>query len=116
MKNKLKGKIAICIIGGVVMFLAVSGIVMWLWNLLLPEIVGVKAITFWQAMGILVLSKILFGGFGGKGGKGWQRNKFERLKQEGMNGMSDEERERFKEMWRKRCERGSFFGKKEGNS
>jgi hypothetical protein len=43
---------------------------MSLWNCLLPEILGVKSITFWQAMGILILSKILFGGFHfGKGMK-----------------------------------------------
>ncbi len=41
-----------------------SAVVMLLWNSLLPEIFGVKAITYWQAAGVLVLSKILFGGIG----------------------------------------------------
>ncbi len=45
-------------------FLAVGSIVvMLLWNALLPAIFGVKAITFLQAAGLLILSKILFGGF-----------------------------------------------------
>jgi hypothetical protein len=44
-----------------------SGGVMLLWNAVLPlAVTGVHTITFWQAMGILVLSRILFGGF-----KGW---------------------------------------------
>ena len=38
--------------------------VMTLWNALLPAILGVSFITFWQAMGLLLLSRILFGGFG----------------------------------------------------
>ncbi len=40
-----------------------SLVLMWLWNLLLPVIFGIKMITFWQAVGLLILSKILFGGF-----------------------------------------------------
>ena len=39
-------------------------VVMYLWNAILPEVVGVTPITYWQAFGILILSKILFGGFG----------------------------------------------------
>ena len=43
-------------------------IVQHLWNWLIPAIVGWHAIDFWQAIGILLLSKILFGGFRGRGG------------------------------------------------
>lgn len=106
MKNKFKGKAAFytgCVIA---MFLVVSLIVMQLWNCLLPEILGVKAITFWQAAGILVLSKILFGGFHGK--KGFGQEKWKQLKEERMNGMSEEEKEKLKEAWEKRCDRGFF--------
>ncbi len=111
MRN-FKVKIALFVLGGIAMFFAVTGIVMWLWNLLLPEIVGVKIISFWQAMGILVLSKILFGGFGGKSGNGWKRKgkeKFRRWTDNHCSSMSDEEKERLKEMWKKRCESGNFF-------
>ena len=49
-----------------VVFLAVfSLIVMKLWNWLVPAVFGWHLITFWQAVGLLVLSKILFGGFRG---------------------------------------------------
>ena len=49
-----------------VLFVAVFGsIVMWLWNAILPDVLGVKPINWWQAIGIFVLFKILFGGFGG---------------------------------------------------
>ncbi|MCK7427937.1 hypothetical protein [Enterobacter chengduensis] len=49
---------------GAVIFIVLGLLVMSLWNALLPAILGVKAIGFWQALGILVLSRILFGGLG----------------------------------------------------
>jgi len=75
-------------------------LVQWLWNLLLPEILGVKAITFWQAFGIMALCKILFGGFHFKG-RGGGRNFKEKMKRR-MEEFSDEDRERFREEWQKR--------------
>lgn len=51
----------------VVAICAVSALVMLLWNALLPDIFGVKTIGFLQALGLLILSKILFGSFGGRG-------------------------------------------------
>lgn len=37
--------------------------VMLLWNWLIPALFGLSTITFWQAAGLLLLSKILLGGF-----------------------------------------------------
>ncbi len=52
--------------------LAVFGfIVMSLWNWLGPAVFGARTITFWQALGILVLSKILFSGLGRAARSGW---------------------------------------------
>ena len=70
----------------------VSFVVMHLWNNLLPEIIHVTTINFWQAMGIFLLCKILFG-FGksgpmGPGWKGGMRNRF--------RNMSPDERDAFK--------------------
>lgn len=55
----------------VIIGLAVFGaIVMWLWNWLMPALFdGARAIGYWQALGLLLLSRILFGGFG-RGGHG----------------------------------------------
>ena len=48
-------------------FLAAGGLVlMLLWNALIPAIFGLKAITYLQALGLLVLARILFGGFRGR--------------------------------------------------
>lgn len=49
---------------GAVIVAALGLLVMSLWNALLPEIVGVKNIGFWQALGLLALCRILFGGLG----------------------------------------------------
>lgn len=43
----------------------VTWILMLLWNWLMPIIFDLTTITFWQALGLLVMSKLLFGGFGG---------------------------------------------------
>ena len=77
-------------------------IVMALWNAILPEVLSVKAITFKQALGILLLSKILFGGFKG----GWGNNNRQQWKmkmQEKFGNMTEEEKEKFKAEWRNRC-------------
>ena len=39
-----------------------------LWNWLLPPLFGWREVTFWQALGLLALCRILFGGFGKHGG------------------------------------------------
>ncbi len=79
-------------------------IVMLLWNALLPEIIGVNTITYWQAIGILILSKILFGGFGGKGKShhNHSNNSKHNLRQKWMN-MDEDERAKFKEQWKNSC-------------
>jgi Ca2+/H+ antiporter, TMEM165/GDT1 family len=82
---------------------AFSFIVMGLWNAILPVVLGVKVITFWQALGILVLSKILFGGFGRGGGHFARRHEWKAQMKEKWGSMTQEEREKFKAEWKNRC-------------
>jgi hypothetical protein len=79
---------------------AVSFFVMSLWNILMPGIFSVRRISFWEAVGLLVLSKILFGGFRPYtgGGPRWRRRMMERWEQ-----MTPEEREKFKQGMRRGC-------------
>jgi hypothetical protein len=89
------------------LFIALFGeVVMHLWNWLLPALFGLKTITFWQALGLLVLARILFGGLGHHGndrskGRRWQR-------------MTPDEREKFRQNMRARC--GSGFGEATGEA
>ncbi|MBK8565194.1 MAG: hypothetical protein IPN76_18095 [Saprospiraceae bacterium] len=80
--------------------LLVGWVVMLLWNAILPKVVtGVSALTYWQAVGLLVLSKILFSGFKGGGPQGPGKLHF----REKWRNMSEDERVKFKEAWRERC-------------
>ncbi len=84
--------------------LVFGAIVMALWNAILTAIIGVKTITFLQALGILLLSKILFGGFGRRGGwQGGRRQHWKNNLQNRWAGMTPEEREKFKTELRSRC-------------
>lgn len=81
----------------------VSFVIMQLWNALLPEILHTGTVTYWQAMGLFVLCKLLFGfGRGGGFGRSWggRRDFGERFKH-----MTDEEREAFRAQMRRtgRC-------------
>ena len=85
-------------IGGVFLF---TWALMLLWNAVLPAAVpAIKAISFWQAMGIFALSKILFGFNGGWDGN---RRRGKLRMEEKWNNMTPEEREQFKNDWRSRC-------------
>ena len=86
---------------GMALFIAVGGwVVMSLWNWLTPALFGFRTITFWQALGLLLLCRILFGGFGVHGGgshSGHRKSSAERWET-----MTPEERERFRQSWRGR--------------
>jgi len=74
-KHKFRGKsageiIGMIIFGGIfITGLAIlfGFIIMWLWNWLMPMVFGLTTLTFWEAVGIFILFKILLGGcnFGG---------------------------------------------------
>ena len=86
--------------------LAAIALIVWLvmveWNGVVVPATGWHVLTYWQALGLLVLCKILFGGFRGPAGR-WRsrRRMFERWEQ-----MTPEERERFREGMRSRCGHG----------
>ena len=82
---------------GMVIFSWIGGeVVKLLWNWLLPELFGFRQITFWQALGLLALCRILFGGFG-MGGGGSHRSRSRRRMAERWEHMTPEERETFRQ-------------------
>ncbi len=89
-------------IAGIALFTWIGGeLVMHLWNWLLPTMFGFRQVTFWQALGILALCRILFGGFGFSGGG--PRSNIRRRMAERWEHMTPEERERFRQGIGGRC-------------
>ena len=89
--------IPIAIAAGVFIF---GSVAMLLWNNLLPALFGISTITFWQAIGLLILSKILFGGF--RGGHGHHRFQGRSPHSRWMH-LTAEEKEKMKSEWKGRC-------------
>jgi Ca2+/H+ antiporter, TMEM165/GDT1 family len=77
----------------------VSGVVMLLWNGVVTEVLNLKQITYWQALGLLIISKILFGSFRPGPPGGFRRGQHWRRK---LMDMSPEERDHFKKEWQQR--------------
>ncbi len=90
------------IAGFMAMFLLVGLVLMYLWNWLMPDLFHLSAINIWQAWGLLLLAKILFGGGGAHFKSKWKGAWGEHMKQK-MEAMSPEERERFRQQWEARC-------------
>ena len=85
----------------IVMFITIGGeVVLHLWNWLLPTLFGWRQITFWQAVGLLALCRILFGGVGGRG---LHRSNIRRRMNERWEQMTPEQREKFDQGMRSRC-------------
>ncbi|MAU14895.1 MAG: hypothetical protein CMH46_05070 [Muricauda sp.] len=69
-------KVTAMIILGGVLFLLANYLLMYLWNWLMPDLFGVGTVTYWQALGLFVLAKLLFGfGGGGKNKRGSSHKK-----------------------------------------
>ena len=80
----------------------------YLWNWLVPELFHGPALTLGQTLGLLVLSRILFGGFrGGRSGDWARRRKAWQQRMAGrMEHLSPEEREKFRLQMQQRCGMG----------
>ena len=84
----------------ILVFIAAGGeAVLHLWNWLLPPLFGWRELTFWQAVGILALCRILFGNWGARG----PRSNFRRRMGERWASMTPEEREKFRQGMRGGC-------------
>jgi hypothetical protein len=89
----------------IMLFLLLSAAAMFLWNALLPQIIHVTVINYWQALGLMALCRILFGGFRFWGGRSRDPGDGPRLLKDKLMSMDESDRAAFKEEWRKRGER-----------
>lgn len=98
-------------VAGLAMVLLLGALTMYLWNWLIPSLFKGPELRFLEALGLLLLAKILFGGWGSgcrqRGGSHWKQKY-----QAKLSNMSPEERERFKaRMQEKWCSSGMYHGK-----
>ena len=91
-----------------------GSVIMLLWNNVLTPVLHVSTITFWQGLGILVLSKILFGGF--RGGPGPRRQYWKQRMMQKWDNMTPEEKEKFKQGWQSRCGEWGYRSSERGGS
>jgi hypothetical protein len=71
--HKMRNKSPIEIVGMIIFgAIAITGlailfgfVIMWLWNWLMPTVFGLSVLTYWQAVGLFILFKLLLGGCGG---------------------------------------------------
>lgn len=99
MKKKSKGKIALIVLAVITMVLLVIAVVQYLWNWLMPDIFGLREITYWQAFGLFLLAKLFFGGKPGK------PRRFSRgcdADSGDQDDRSPEDRDRLREEWKRR--------------
>ncbi len=105
---------------GILLVAFIGGeLVKQLWNWLLPPLFGWRQITFWQALGLLALCRILFGGLGRHG---FSRSNVRRRIADRMadrmadrwEHMTPEERERFRQGMRGRCGFGPSSSESKG--
>jgi hypothetical protein len=82
-----------------VIFVPIIGLItVALWNALMPRIFGLPAISFWQALGLLLLSRLLFGRLGGWGHR-MRKSRFVH----GWKDLTPEERQRFRQAMGSHC-------------
>ena len=73
---RIVGLVVLGVIAAAAFALVFGWLVMLLWNWLMPVIFGLGLISYWQAFGIVVLAKLIFGSVGGRGGRshGWRKH------------------------------------------
>ena len=115
-------RIFFMVIGGMALAVLVAAIfgfaVMYLWNWLMPGLFGLKTIGYWQALGIVLLSKLLFGNFGHHHGHHGMHGRFRRKAKyfyRDYPEISENYRE-YREFWEKEGSKAfsEFLEKKQG--
>ncbi|MBG6130258.1 hypothetical protein IWQ47_001659 [Aquimarina sp. EL_43] len=76
---------AIAITGLAILF---GFVIMWLWNWLMPEIFGLTTLTYWQAVGVFILFKILLGGCGSGSSKKSSKDSHDNCKKDSKTDFS----------------------------
>jgi hypothetical protein len=111
MKYRWYYKIPFFAMLGALALIGLGYLVMYLWNLLIPEIFNGPVITFWQAIGLFVLTKILLHTFGFNRHHSFYMNRgryyhWKARMEEKLASMTPEEKEKFTQKWGRYCRPG----------
>lgn len=93
---------------GAIFLTAAVFLTQYLWNWLMPELFHLPSISIAQTIGLLVLSRILFGGFRGGQHRSWARHRkaWQQRMAGRMEHLNPEEREKFRQQMQSRCGMG----------
>jgi hypothetical protein len=103
------GKVLCFIVMGAAFVIVIGFVVMYLWNWLVPALFAGPVITFWQALGLLLLCKLLFG-FPKKhheGGWAAKKRRWREQMKDKMEHLTPEEKEKMKDHFN-RCMGGRW--------
>lgn len=101
LKRKKKGKIAFIFVAVILGVFLLVALLQYLWNTVMTDVFDLNVISYWQAFGLFVISKLLFGrGFGKPGGF---RRRFQQHP-DTLKDITDEDREKLREEWKRRFE------------
>jgi hypothetical protein len=88
----------------IVIGLTVAGyVVMWLWNTVVAPVFGIGVVNFWQALGLLVLGRLLFGNWGGNRHRYSPYARKKLMMHRKWAKMTPEQRHEFKRQWKEYC-------------
>jgi hypothetical protein len=96
---RIVGLAALGVIGAAVFALAFGWLVMILWNWLMPAVFGLGLITYWQAFGITILARLVFGRIGGPHHVGPRNNPWRKVAWDGPHGRRREDWRHYREFW-----------------
>jgi len=103
MKHRWPLRIARFLVFAAVALVVVGFVVMLLWNAIVPDLFKGPIITYWQAVGLLLLSHIFLKGWGRwHSSNGWRYDRWRHRLDEKWEAMSPEEREHYRERLRQR--------------
>jgi len=71
---RIIGMVFVGLVFAVLFALVFGFLVKWIWNLLMPGLFGLSAISYWQAFGLVILAKLLFGAFGSHHHDRWHKH------------------------------------------
>jgi hypothetical protein len=100
---RIAGLAVMGVIGAALFALVFGWLVMILWNWLMPVVFGLGAITYWQAFGMVILAKLIFGGMGGRHGghryNPWKGNPWRGGAWNGPHGRRSDDWRHYREFW-----------------